>query len=165
MCEIVKGFKLIKDETNEEVARFRVTDLSETSVSGDCYTVSGWDADSKAAADFDFFSNVFCKWDACTHWRFYGEDFEKEDPKETISNYYHICGADTLVNHVRCMLFIWNVVTMCMKSEAGMNKKLQMELAEWYESDTILNKIVEIVKEGYSIVECAADEVKFWHEV
>ena len=52
-----------------------------------------------------FFAHVFAKWDGCTHWWFYGEDYE--NGKKEANGYYHICSS--LEQFIINMCFAWRL--------------------------------------------------------
>lgn len=57
-----------------------------------------WDKPS----DEIFFADVWVKWDSCSHFNFYGEDYKtKEDDN---NSYYHICGVD---GYKKFVILLW----------------------------------------------------------
>ena len=57
------------------------------------YKAVSWDNDSfHNIYEKNFIAKVHWKWDFCTHWRFYGEDYDKSLGDEVEKDsYYHIC--------------------------------------------------------------------------
>lgn len=61
--------------------------------------VISWDND-KQPIEEQFVADVYFKWDACTHWNFYGEDYPTDK-----DSYYHLCGLGGIISHTNAMIF------------------------------------------------------------
>lgn len=59
------------------------------SLLGHLMSINSWTICNEPS-DSNFMASVSFKWDCCTHWHFYGEDYE--EGSETDS-YYHLCGT------------------------------------------------------------------------
>lgn len=102
----------LRDNKGYIIGVFEVDSDDCHSVMGKCYEPYSWYQD-KLPAESNFFADVYCKWDSCTHWNFYGEDYDPELDKTSdgVDSYYHICGEYGLHNHVRLMCFVWKLVS------------------------------------------------------
>ena len=98
-------YRLI-DEHGYPIYEFRIKDKDEY-LDGTLWEIYGWDAD-KNPSSYNFMADVGMKWDLCSHWNFYGEDYYKfEDGEETEKDsYYHICGAYSYINFMKAMSFV-----------------------------------------------------------
>lgn len=104
------------------------------------YKAISWDNDSSHNIHKKkFIAEVYWKWDFCTHWCFYGEDYDKSLGDETEKDsYYHICSDHS--DYIRMFAFIRKL----MYSILG-------DPQDWYnEKDKELD---EVVLKGYEIVE------------
>ena len=59
------------------------------------YQANGWSIDYEDIYDKSFVSEVHFKADFCTHWWFYGEDYDEECDRDVKDSYYHICSRIT----------------------------------------------------------------------
>jgi len=58
-----------------------------------------------------FIASVYYKWDMCTHWNFYGMDYDVENKEEDINPaYYHICGSFSITDWMRMFAFVRKVM-------------------------------------------------------
>ena len=109
-------YYLVRIEDDCIVGKFEVDKADKRSVTGNCYSATGWLLDRREPIDWDFIADVYCKWDSCTHWNFRGEDYDPEINKdEPGDNYYHLCGEEYFTNHIRMMCFVWVVVSSIME--------------------------------------------------
>lgn len=76
-----------------------VIDIEKLNDEKSCVDFTVWEVDSwddtnndKQIYEKHFVASVYFKWDWCTHWNFYGMDYDPETDKEKDS-YYHICGS------------------------------------------------------------------------
>ena len=90
-----------------------LTDGEKPCVNGHCYEVTGWSFENKEPVNLHYLAGIYAKWDACTHWYFFGEDYDPEwnDETKEIDGYYHLCGEGSFVRHIRLMCFIWKVIS------------------------------------------------------
>ena len=144
----------LKDSKGCQIAKFEVTDdpiyssVSDTpcSVVGNCYTALGWTMDPKTgkytlADDWEFFVKGYFKWDSCTHWYYCGEDYSPDGYGDK-DGYYHICGPEILVEHMRAKCFVWKLMGDIMTDNCD----------GYYTENEKLNQIIETMLDGYSIV-------------
>ena len=71
-------------------------DNLKTHVDFKIWEVESWSttADTTKIGNKHFVANVYFKWDWCTHWNFYGMDYDPENKDNDINPaYYHICGS------------------------------------------------------------------------
>ena len=103
------------------------------------YQATSWASDCSDIHEKKFIAEVHWKWDFCTHWWFYGEDYDKSlgDEAEKDS-YYHICSG--ISDWIRLFAFIRKL----MYSLLG-------DKQDWYlDKDKELD---ELVLKGYEIME------------
>lgn len=89
-------------------------------------------------SNWEFVAHVSLKWDSCTHWYFYGEDYDGEYPKH-IDAYYHLCGSEYFLKHIIIMCFGWKVGQLINHDE------------DWYIDEPKIEKIVDLVLEDFEI--------------
>lgn len=129
-------FRLI-DKDGYCKSEFRCSRMSEASIEGELYNVTGWSADDKKSdLEYEFVSNAYIKWDACSHFRFYGEDYKEE---KVADSYYHICGDSGYFDFMRAIAFVFKVA------------RDNMPLYDTEEFDNILKLNL---LEGYTIEKC-----------
>ena len=128
------------------IAKFEHT---EKYMGGNCYSCSSWVGDKNEPYEWDFFAEVWCKWDACTHWRFKGEDYDVENDKEHDS-YYHICGKRCFSDHIRLMCFVWKIAPMLL-SEYEDFQHCRDSINDWYFETEEIKQLVEMMLTGYTI--------------
>jgi len=101
------------DKNNSIVSIFKIKE-HDLNVTGDIYNVTGWDMENKPC-EFEYFANVYVKWDGCSHFRFKGEDFNIETDKlndgDEADSYYHICGLDNYIDFSMTLYFAYVVMT------------------------------------------------------
>lgn len=113
----MKQAKLI-DENGYVVAVFIPNKDYTHAISGTMYEVVSWELNDEPM-DVNFFANVSVKWDGCSHFYFYGSDYrkglvpyvyeEKGNDKEK-DGYYHICGFDSYLTHMKIMCFAYELM-------------------------------------------------------
>lgn len=88
-----------------------------------------------------FHSNICAKFDGCSHWFFYGEDYNGSE--ETEDSYYHLCG--TFTSFIIVMCFIWKIAGDYYIKNSSYPKE---EIEKEYNL-----KMVNDLLEGYEIIE------------
>lgn len=133
---------LIRKSDGRVIARFEQT---EEYMSGHCYIGDGAGYDSGD----DYFAHVFCKWDSCTHWWFEGERSFVDENNKVKNNdaYYHLCGSEWFINHIRVMCFIWKLAADILSEDEVYKEYV---LSEYFDTDEI-KKLVELMLDGYEI--------------
>ncbi|WPS85283.1 hypothetical protein SMD22_01260 (plasmid) [Brevibacillus halotolerans] len=113
-----------------------------SSLCGEIYEVISWDMDG-TPNEFDFHSHFSIKWDGSSHFWFYGNEYTKEKGMEPqLEAYYHICGASSFLQHMRLMVFAYEL----MIRKLGENKVFDNELKDYEHLKTLgLLKDYEIV--------------------
>ena len=116
--------------------KFEIDKADSHYIEGRCYSVVSWDSNGNPF-ECHYLAGVYCKWDACTHWFFYGKDYADEE-----DSYYHLCGPGVFGNHIRLMCFVWKLVADIMGERT---------LGSYFESETT-RKLVDLMLDGYEIV-------------
>lgn len=120
MDYIVK-YRLI-DEDNLCTHEFRISKSDEHYIEGSLYSIIGTTLDNEPC-DYEFITDTYIKWDACSHFWFYGEDYDKPVDEEEFEkdSYYHICGGANYLEFIRGIAFIYKLakenINKCDKSE------------------------------------------------
>lgn len=91
----------------------------------------------KKPLDKDFVTSVYYKFDYCSHWHFYGQDYLDGDK----DSYYHLCGIQSINNFQRTISFINRIF------ERLVIKRMTDE------RDEISDNIDNVLLEGYTIEE------------
>lgn len=134
------------NDDNRVVTRFIVTNPDTYhSFNGECQLATGWLADDNSVLDWDHVADVYCKWDSCTHWWFRGEDYTKEF--DNADSYYHLCGAYSFLDHIRCMCFVWKLAYQIMVDSGN-----DLVLDEYFDVAPT-TELVALMLNGYEIVE------------
>lgn len=96
-----KKAELIDKKGYVQAVLYRTKDW-DLSLGGVLYTVNSWDATTlKPSYPLDSFVGDFAiKWDGCSHWSLYGEDYNSDQ-----DSYYHLCGLDNYYQFFASMLF------------------------------------------------------------
>ena len=101
------------------------------------YKPISWEMDNTINTK-KFIADVHWKWDMCTHWWFYGEEYNKSCNNFEKDSYYHICSDHS--DYIRMFAFARKVMYLLLGDEQG-----------WYnEKDKELD---EVVLNGYEIME------------
>ena len=142
----------LKDKDGYIIAKFEMVD---DYFSGDCYECVGWQHDGKSPCEWHYHSEMFAKFDGCTHWYFKGEDYNKENEEgncDGIDSYYHLCGSDCFENHIRFMCFVWKIAGNYHKE-----RLLEESLLIDYTKKEYDSELVDYVLKGYEII-CVESE-------
>lgn len=133
---------------NEILTKFEMTSEIENMFCGDCYSAIAWAAfDKKEVLNWEFVCHAYCKFDGCSHWWFYGEDFhDGNDFVNDANSYYHLCGPECVFAHVRDICFVWKVAEQWL-SEAYPN----IDIYDYYGDHERLNQIIDIILDDYII--------------
>lgn len=101
----------LKNEKDGEILAKFEQGANGSYLDGSCYECISWDASTGEPFDWEFFANVYCKWDGCTHWYFNGTDYDPE-VGESSDSYYHLCGSHSFTHFIRIMCFLWKLAPM-----------------------------------------------------
>ena len=85
----------------------------ETFVSADfiLYRAVSWISEDNSISEKAFVACVHFKWDWCTHWNFYGMDYDPEYKDNDINPaYYHICGSFSMTQWIKMFAFVRTVM-------------------------------------------------------
>lgn len=137
----------LKDNTGCPVSVFEVDEFNGYSVKGRCYSPVSWSIMYDCIYDRELVAEVYCKWDSCIHWRFWGEDWQEEGDEP--DSYYHLCGAYTFSNHIRCMCFVWKLVMMLLCES---DDKLSESIQSYYCETEEVRNLIELMLKNHSIV-------------
>lgn len=99
------------------------------------YEATSWECDNSDIYQKKFIANVHWKWDFCTHWNFYGEDYLTDGDNDS---YYHICGDHS--NWIRMFAFIRKLMYSILGDEQN-----------WYSDKD--KELDEVVLKDYEIME------------
>ena len=99
------------------------------------YKATSWESDYSDIYEKKFIAEVHWKWDFCTHWYFYGEDYYESAEKDS---YYHICSDHS--DYIRMFAFIRKLMYSILGDEQNW----------YYDKDKELD---ELVLKGYEIME------------
>lgn len=128
---------LLRHKSGRIIANFVVED-DEYSLMGNCY---------EEDSDERFIVNVYCKADACSHWRFYGEDFY--GVKRDIDPYYHLCGSHCFTHHITAMCFVWKLAENILCN--SIPDRAEDIRNDYFEHDRI-RELVDLMLDGYEII-------------
>lgn len=135
-------------------SKFEATDVDRC-LDGNCYIATTWtDYSMRDVLEWDFFADVYCKFDGCTHWYFNGEDYDPESDKRTHDNeinaYYHICGPERFNEHIMNMCFVWKLAEMVLKKSYDDSRYSEC-IDDHYDVNDFTGKLVNKMLEGYTI--------------
>lgn len=133
----------LKDDDGQIGYKF-VVENDDFNLIGKCYEVWSWYVDG-TPCEYGFVADAYCKWDACTHWNFYGENYDPEITQKPDS-YYHLCGGYSFMGHIIAMCFVWKLAEQIISENSSgyVND-------EYYDHERI-KQLIELVLNGYEIV-------------
>ena len=103
------------------------------------YKAISWESDYSDIYEKKFIAKVHWKWDFCTHWWFYGEDYDESLVDETEKDsYYHICSG--ISDWIRLFAFTRKLMHSLLGDEQ-----------DWYDEKD--KELDELVLKGFEIVE------------
>lgn len=141
--KIIATYYLKERGTCRIVAKYDITEITKGAVYGYCYEAVSWNLEDEVG-DWLFVADTYLKFDACTHWWFNGSDFDPVLDANTHDNeinpYYHICGPEDLLSHIRCMCLAWTIA------------RELVDIDDYYASHIKFNELVSMVLEDYIIV-------------
>lgn len=155
----------LKNQDGLIVSKIEATDIARC-LMGNCYSASSWSKTNGSdyyTIAWEFVAEVYCKFDGCTHWYFFGEGYDPESRTndDDIDAYYHLCGPETFIEHIRNMCFIWKVAEMALiesyDSYDGYNDHVISDamysemIQENYEVNGFTGEIVNKMLEGFTI--------------
>lgn len=100
-------------------AQFRIVtkDSSETHAEFDVYEITAWSADDKyTPVDEELYLSCTITWDHHSHF-----NFGELEPDGRHNGYLHLCGAESMTNHLKIMEYLYNY------ADEVMNRKEQYE--------------------------------------
>lgn len=123
----MKIYRLI-DNINEMVTHeLKVDEQSnEYYLSGNVYrimgeniSIGGKPVPEEDMYDYEFVAGFSIKWDMCSHWYYYGEDYNNGD----CDSYYHLCGASSYIEFMQAIAFATEVAKMNLELTDDMKKE------------------------------------------
>lgn len=142
----------LKDKDGLIVSKIEATDITRCFM-GNCYSASSWSIDSDHYdIAWEFVADVYCKFDGCTHWYFLGEGHDPDSCShdDDFYPYYHLCGPECFIAHIRNMCFIWKVAEMVLIESYPDELSIAM-IKENYEVNGLTGEIVNKMLEGFTI--------------
>ena len=133
----------LKNKEGYIISKFEMTSDYFEGIASNCVE---WDAKTKEPLEWQFHSEVYAKWDGCSHWWFKGEDYNSKLDNYNhngTDSYYHICSSFN--DFIRTMCFIWKLAGNYHKSK---NKEVNDLTLEEYD----LN-IIDYMLKDYEILE------------
>lgn len=121
-----------------------VIDIEKVGDEKSCVDSTVWQVDSwddtnndKQIYEKHFVANVYWKFDNCTHWNFYGMDYDPEDKDEDINpSYYHICGSFFMTRWMIMFAFVRKVMNEILGDKTNdyrdFDKELDNQLLKTY---------------------------------
>jgi len=158
----IKAMQLIKTKTNMPEIIFVPVDEEnfKNSLHGILLEVTSWSSNDlknyTIPSDTDFIANIYIKWDGCSHWSFYGEDYMNDkEHEDDVDGYYHICGFDSYVKFMRSMVFGYQLAI----DKLGNDFDKNIEIPEYEKFKQCINLL-----DGYEIkeVEYTEDDMLYW---
>ena len=134
-----KQIHYLKDSDGFPIFEVEIEKLDEYTCDFIIYKPTSWECDNSDIYEKKFIAEVYWKWDFCTHWWFYGEDYDKSlgDEAEKDS-YYHICSDHS--DYIRMFAFIRKLMYSLLGDEQ-----------DWYNDKD--KELDELVLKGFEIVE------------
>lgn len=125
-------------------SKYEVSVRCEAYIEGVCYAAIGWELDG-TPVNWEFVADTYCKADACTHWYFFGEDYDPESKSEDNECfYYHLCGGYSFMDHLTSMCFVWKLMEILL----GENRNYATD--SYYDHERI-KQVINLVLYGYTI--------------
>ena len=121
------------------------------------YSVTSFDCTDSSISSYEFIADIYAKWDACTHWDFYGEDYDGED--ENKDSYYHICGPYCLERMFLAMTFAWEICRRIHLNIAKEEGYASEHYDSHYKASDKINKMIEKMLEDFEIEETEITEI------
>ena len=130
----------LKDSDEYPIFEVEIEKLDEYFCDFTIYKANSWDNDSfHNIYEKNFIAKVHWKWDFCTHWWFYGEDYDECLGEEAEKDsYYHICSDHS--DYIRMFAFIRKLMYALLGDEQ-----------DWYNDKD--KELDELVLKGFEIVE------------
>lgn len=147
----------LRDNTGYISHKF-VVDDDDFGFEGECYEGRAWDPDTLIPFEYDYVAGVCCKWDACSHWYFRGEDYNPDDKENEADSYYHLCGGYTFGNHIRAMCFVWKLAEQIISKQPRIIETGNVGYThESYYEPEYVKQIVDIALKDCEIVKGESD--------
>lgn len=83
------------------------------------YWASSWNSEDNSIYEKHFISEVYFKWDWCTHWNFNGMDYDPTDEEPDKDSYYHICGSYSMNQWIKMFAFVRTVMLEVLGDRTG----------------------------------------------
>lgn len=145
-------YYLKNTETGYVHGKFVVDKAEDYFVEGAYYRAVGWAGDTNQPCDWHFVADTYCKWDSCTHWYFYGENYDPDYEESETDSYYHLCTEYTFNDHIRLMCFVWKLVADIMTELRKGEEYYDADITKHYIELEETRKLVDLMLDGYVIV-------------
>lgn len=122
----------LKDNNDMVIAKFEQP--KDDIFSGITYMCESWDGKTNEPLEWSFHSEVYAKWDGCSHWWFRGEDYNLET-EEKEESYYHICSS--FQTFILIMCFVWKIAGEYHKEDLTKRHILSSLTTEEYDLELI----------------------------
>lgn len=131
------------------------------SLNGILLEVTGWGSiREQEPCDANFIAEVGVKWDGCSHWRFFGEDYMNDtEHEDDIDGYYHICGFDSYISFMRGMVFAYQLAIDKVES---FDKQFEIPVYEKFKNSLNLLEGYEVKTNEYSEDNSPYWRIKDW---
>lgn len=93
-------------------------------------------------AEVEFLAYAYIKWDGCSHWYFYGEDYVEDGA----DSYYHLCGQGGFLEFIFGMLAGIKVGKQVLKDNKfsdDFDSKLYMKFESIFDENYMIEEISE----------------------
>lgn len=141
----------LKDRDDGQIGYKFVVEEDDFRLVGKCYEAYSWFVDG-TPYEYDYVAGVYCKWDACTHWYFHGEDYVP-GINEDKDSYYHLCGGYSFMGHIIAMCFVWKLAEQIISnSEHAKQHNMSGYINDEYFNHERVKQLINLVLNGYEIV-------------
>lgn len=104
------------------------------------YQATSWINEDNSISEKDFLASVYFKWDWCTHWNFYGMNYDPTDEESEKDSYYHICGSFSMNQWIRMFAFVRTVMLEVLGDQTNDYPDSDKELDKMLLKDYIIRK-------------------------
>ena len=144
MRQVKETYILKSIKTGHIHSKFEVSTRCEAYIEGVCYAAVCWEPNG-TPVNWEFVADTYCKADACTHWYFFGEDYDPESKSEDDGcSYYHLCGGYSFLDHLTSTCFVWKLMAMLLGETRGY-------ATESYYDNERIKQIINLVLNRYEI--------------
>lgn len=141
----VKETYILRDSKSGCIhSKFEILTRCDAYIEGICYEAAGWEPNG-TPVNWKFVAATYCRADACTHWRFFGENYDLDSRAEDNGcSYYHLCGGYSFMDHLTSMCFVWKLMGMLLGETRNY-------VADCYYDGERIKKTIDLILDGYTI--------------